>query len=264
MPEGHLYHRLAHDLAELVGQAPAAWSPQGRFAEGAARIDGARLEAVEAYGKHLLVRFAGDRTVHAHLGMRGKLLRVADPSRPPLPQVRLRLAGAGAAWDLIAPATCELLDNAGVAGLLAGLGPDPLREDADPERAWANLRAAPGALGAALLDQSVIAGIGNVFRAEALFACGLHPSRPAASLIRAEFDRLWATVRVMMRRAVDDGRIVTVDPPAGRSRAEVPEDEARYVYKQACCRRCGASVASWILGGRTAYACPVEQPAASA
>ena len=264
MPEGHLYHRLAHDLAELVGQAPAAWSPQGRFAEGAAQINGTRLEAVEAYGKHLLVRFAGGRTVHVHLGMRGKLLCVADPSRPPLPQVRLRLAGADAAWDLIAPATSELLDDTGVAGLLARLGPDPLREDADPEGAWSNLRATPGALGAALLDQSVIAGIGNVFRAEALFACGLHPSRPAPSLTRAEFDRLWATVREMMGRAVDDGRIVTVDLPAGRSRTDIPEDEARYVYKQARCRRCGAPVTSWSLGGRTAYACPVDQPAASA
>jgi endonuclease VIII len=106
----------------------------------------------------------------------------------------------------------------------------------------------------------VIAGI--VFRTEALFACRLHPSRPAASLTRAEFDRLWATVCAMMHRAVDDGRIVTVDPPAGRSRTDIPEDEARYIYKQACCRRCGAPVASWSLGGRTTYACPVEQPAA--
>jgi endonuclease VIII len=262
MPEGHLYHRLARDLGELAGQALAASSPQGRFTEGAAQIDGTRLEVAEAYGKHLLVRFAGGRTVHVHLGMRGKLLGVVDPSRPPRPQVRLRLAGADAAWDLIAPASCELLDHAGVAGLLARLGPDPLREDAAPNRVWGNLQAAPGALGAALLDQAVIAGIGNVFRAEALFACGLHPSRPAASLPRAEFDRLWATVHEMMGRAVEDGRIVTVDTPAGRSRTEIPENQARYVYKQACCRRCGAPVVSWSLGGRTAYACPVDQPAA--
>ena len=262
MPEGHLYHRRDRDLNEFTGRALAACSPQGRFAEGAAQINGTRLEVAEAHGKHLLVRLAGGRTVHVHLGMRGKLLSVADLSRPPLPQVRLRLAGVDAAWDLIAPATCELLDDTGVAGLLGRLRPDPLRKDADPNRAWANLHATPSALGAALLDQSVIAGIGNVFRTEALFACRLHPSRPAASLTPAEFDRLWATVCAMMRRAVDDGRIVTVDPPAGRSRTDIPEDEARYVYKQACCRRCGAPVASWSLGGRTTYACPVEQPAA--
>jgi endonuclease-8 len=97
MPEGHLYHRLAHDLTELASQALAASSPQGRFTEGAARIDGTRLEVAEAYGKHLLVRFAGGRTVHVHLGMRGKLLRSPDVSRPPRPQVRLRLAGGDAA-----------------------------------------------------------------------------------------------------------------------------------------------------------------------
>ena len=262
MPEGHLLHRLARDLGEVVGHQLTASSPQGKFADGAALIDGVRLVKVEAYGKHLLERFAGGATVHVHLGMRGKLLRSPDPSRPPLPQVRLRLASADAAWDLIAPSTCELLHDAGVAGLVARLGPDPLRDDADPERAWASLQATPGALGAALLDQSVIAGIGNVFRSEALFACGLHPARPAASLTRAEFDRLWPTVRAMMRRAVDDGRIVTVDPPAGQARTEVPEDEARYVYRQECCRRCGAAVESWTLGGRTAYACPVDQPAA--
>ena len=74
MPEGHLYHRLARDLNEFTGCELAACSPQGRFTEGAAQINGARLEMVEASGKHLLVRFAGGRTVHVHLGMRGKLL----------------------------------------------------------------------------------------------------------------------------------------------------------------------------------------------
>jgi endonuclease VIII len=123
MPEGHLYHRLARNLYEFTGCELAACSPQGRFTEGAAQINGARFEVAEAYGKHLLVRFAGGRTVHVHLGMRGKLLRFPDVSRPPLPQVRLRLAGADAAWDLIAPATCELLDDTGVTGCWPASGP---------------------------------------------------------------------------------------------------------------------------------------------
>jgi hypothetical protein len=74
MPEGHLYHRLARNLSEFSEGELAAWSPQGRFAEGAAQINGTRLEVAEAHGKHLLVRLAGGRTVHVHLGMRGKLL----------------------------------------------------------------------------------------------------------------------------------------------------------------------------------------------
>ena len=82
-------------------------------------------------------------------------------------------------------------------------------------RVWANLQAAPGTLGAALLDQAVVAGIGNVFRAEALFACGMHPSRPAASLPGPSSTGCGRPC-AMMGRAVDDGRIVTVDPPGGR------------------------------------------------
>jgi formamidopyrimidine-DNA glycosylase len=259
MPEGHVLHRMARDLAALAGQRVAASSPQGRFAAGAALVDGLRLEASEAYGKHLLERFEGGRTVHVHLGLAGRLVPAADPALAPMPQVRLRLAGDGAAWDLIAPSTCEVLDGAGVGTLLARLGPDPLRGDADPERAWARLRAGRGAIGAALLDQSVIAGVGNVFRAEALFACGLDPARPAASLTRPEFDRLWATTRAMMRHSFEAGRIVTfVDPPAG----DASRDGAWNVYKRDDCLRCGAPVASWTLGGRTMYACPVDQPAA--
>ena len=209
MPEGHLLHRLARDLGELAGQELTASLPQGKFADGAARIDGAPFDTAEADGKHPFEHFAGN--------------------------------------------------DADVAGLLARLGPDPLRDDADPERALASLHATPGALGAALFDQSVIAGIGNVFRTEALYACGLHPAHPAASLTRAEFDRLCSTGRAMLRRAVDDGRIVTVDPPAGQPRTEVSEGEARYVYQQ---DSCGAAVESWTLGERTAYSCPVDQPAA--
>jgi formamidopyrimidine-DNA glycosylase len=109
----------------------------------------------------------------------------------------------------------------------------------------------------ALLDQAVLSGVGNVFRAEALAACHVHPSRPAADVTGDEFDCLWTTLQAMMSRAVDDGRIVTVDAPAG---PDLAEEEARYVYKQKVCRRCGDEISSWDLQGRTAYACPTCQP----
>lgn len=262
MPEGHTIHRLARDHQELVGCAPSATSPQGRFADGAARIDGRVLAAVDAHGKHLFQRFDPEAVVHVHLGMRGKYLRSGAPVRAPLGQVRLRLATDLLAWDLVAPSVCELLDAAGVAALVGRLGPDPLRADADPERARANLRAFPGTVGAALLDQAVLAGVGNVFRAEALLACGVHPARPARSLSSEEFDRLWATLVAMMRRGVEDGRIVTVEPAPGQERTAVPEACARRVYKQERCRDCATPVVSWNLSGRTAYACPTCQPAA--
>lgn len=129
MPEGHILHRLARGLDELRGPPLRVSSPQGRF-PGAGLLDGSRLSTAEAYGKHLLLHFRPG-AVHVHLGMQGKFLRLAPPP-PPRPQVRLRLATAAVAWDLIAPARCELLDDGRVAALLAGLGPDPLRADAGP------------------------------------------------------------------------------------------------------------------------------------
>ena len=245
MPEGHLLHRLARDHAELAGRRVRATSPQGRFAEGAAALDGRLLMTVEAYGKHLHHRFEGDPGLHSHLGMQGKWIRLAA-DRPPRPQVRLRLATNSTAWDLIAPGTCELVVDAAWAELVGSLGPDPLAPaPGDDERAWKAVSAYPGTVGAALLDQSVIAGVGNVLRAETLFRAGLHPSHPAADLDRATFDRLWRDLVVLMARSVDDGQILP---------------EARTVYKQLACAACGTAVESWTLAGRTAYACPRCQP----
>lgn len=257
MPEGHTLHRLARDMAELVGTRVQASSPQGRFADGAVAMDGASLEDVEAYGKHLLLRVGAEKHVHVHLGMQGKWLRYPDPRTPPLPQVRLRLANAAVAWDLVAPAQCELWDRPRVTALLTRLGPDPLRPDADEERAVTALGRAPGAIGAALLDQSLIAGVGNVFRSEVLHALGVAPGRAARSMTPAELSALWTVLRQMMSQAVEDGRIVTVDGP---DRLTVPESAARKVYKQQNCRDCGAPVTASAVAGRTAYHCPVEQP----
>lgn len=244
-------------MAELRGGPVRAASPQGRFTAGAVAVDGSALEEVEAYGKHLLLRVAGERHVHVHLGMQGKWFRYDDPTTPPLPQVRLRLANDTVAWDLVAPARCELLDRPRVAALVAGLGPDPLRPDADREQAVAALSSARGAIGAALLDQSLLAGVGNVFRSEALHALGVAPGRPARSMGRPELTALWAVLQRMMAQAVEDGRIVTVEGP---DRLAVPESEARKVYRQQSCRDCGAPVTTTTVGSRTAYHCPVEQP----
>ncbi len=262
MPEGHTLHRLAGELQELVGRRVGASSPQGRFP--AAAVDGAVVGAVEAYGKHLLVDLVDAPTVHVHLGMRGKLLRFSPVTGAAMKQVRLRLAVSGSgpdvAWDLIAPSTCELLDQAGRAALLAGLGPDPLRPDADAEEARRRLHAYRGSVGAALMDQSVLAGVGNVFRAEVLHALRIPPTRQASEVTDAEFEQLWSRLREMMARGVEDGRIITVDVPAGEDRLGVPEALARRVYKRDACADCGTQVATTTVQGRTVYACPRCQP----
>jgi formamidopyrimidine-DNA glycosylase len=295
VPEGHSLHRLAGQLAELVGHQVAVSSPQGRFNPGP--VDGSVVTDVQAYGKHLLLALrpsdpstlrqaqgtAGsgrgastgsgrgpstgaepdsdaEHFVHVHLGMRGKWLRFSPVTGPGLKQVRLRLATPYVAWDLIAPSTCELLGADGRAALLATLGPDPLRPEADADEARRRLQAHRGSVGAALMDQRVVAGVGNVFRAEVLHACRIAPSRSAGRVSDAEFAELWLKLQAMMAQGVVDGRILTVDVPEGGDRQVVPEAESRRVYKQAVCYDCGTPVTTSTVNGRTAYACPHCQP----
>lgn len=242
----------------------AVSSPQGRFAPDAAVLDGRVLLAVEAKGKHLLHHFEGGSHLHVHLGMQGKFLRDAG-ARPPLPQARARLEDPAAkvAWQLVAPSRCELLGDEQVTRLLDGLGPDPLRDDADAETASQRLAHEARSIGEVLLDQSILAGAGNVLRAEVLHACRIHPRRSASSLSEVERSCVWATLRQMMELAVHEGRILTVPAEPGVDRKTLPEADARYVYKQAHCRRCGTNIETETIGGRTSYACPSCQPPAT-
>lgn len=242
VPEGHVVHRLAADHLALLGGRPVGVSsPQGRFAE-AAFVDGAVLVGTDAWGKHLFHEYDGDRIVHVHLGIYGKFTAHPVPAPSPRDTCRMRLTGDDAVIDLVGPSTCELLDPEGKAAVVGRLGPDPLRRDADPERAWQAMRRRRTTVGQALMDQTVLAGVGNVFRAEVLLTHGIHPERPAATLTRAEFDAIWATLRRLLRKGVKENRIATRD-----------------VYRQEACRRCGGPVRRFDLGGRWAYACATCQ-----
>ena len=137
MPEGHTIRRLADRHWELFGgKRVTASSPQGRFTTGAALISGRVLESTDAYGKHLLHRYSGDLTLHMHLGLYGRFTDGSGTAPPPVGEVRLRLSTRRRWLDLRGPAACELLDPAQVEVLVARLGPDPLRADAVPERAF--------------------------------------------------------------------------------------------------------------------------------
>lgn len=258
MPEGHTIHRLARTLLrDLRGDALRASSPQGRAVELAAAIDDTRLEQTDAHGKHLLARFSSGDTVHVHLGLYGRVGRRRSPALEPRGLIRLRLEGERWTEDLSGPTACERLDPAQEAALLARLGPDPLRADADPERFAANLARRRIGIGAALLDQSVIAGVGNVYRAEALHALGMDPRRPARDLRAEEVDLLWATVARMLSDGVREGRIRTVERVPGR---RLRRGEAVHVYRQSACRACGGPVERFEQAARTMYACAACQP----
>jgi len=264
MPEGNTIHWLARvHTRDFAGRRVRAASPQGRFAREARRLDGRRFEAAEAYGKHLFHHWSGGLVVHVHLGMAGWFYRHRAPAPPPRPTVRLRLSTRDVAADLIGPPTCELIPEFARRRLLARLGPDPLRPDFDPDRALAELVRRPRrTIGDALLDQRVLAGVGNIYRAEALYLTGIHPKRASGSLSAEEWERLWKTVRALMRRGVLRGRIRTIEPgepPPHPLAGRAPAD-AFYVYQQAICRRCASPLEEFPMSARRMFACPRCQP----
>jgi endonuclease VIII len=264
MPEGHTLYRLAADLTEAFAGGPVrVCSPQGRFDASAALVDGHVLESAESAGKHLFVRFANDRIVHVHLGLIGAFTLGTAPAPPPVGAVRLRLESNTSFADLRGATTCELVDEDAMSSILLRLGPDPLRSDADAERAFARIRKSSKPIGALLMDQSVLSGVGNVYRAESLFRARLHPLTPGIKVSKRRWNSLWADLVDLMAEGVRTGRIDTVRPehsPQAMGRPARVDDHGGevYVYRRQGqpCHVCGTTVATRILEGRNLFWCP--------
>lgn len=234
MPEGHVIHRIARDHArDFTGQRLIVCSPQGRFAEGADALNGCRLQRVEAYGKHLLYQWSNDLLLHIHLGLYGKFRKHRNPPPEPRGQVRLRVIGKSAAFDLNGPNCCELLTGEDWLALQRRLGEDPLRKDQNPEVVWQRLKKSRAAIGNLLMNQAVFAGVGNIYRSEILFLLNLHPEMPAKRLSREQFDQLWSELQRLMEIGVKYNRIVIADPKAiGKARGRMRREERLLVYKK--------------------------------
>ncbi|NLU84006.1 Fpg/Nei family DNA glycosylase [Rhodococcus sp. HNM0569] len=260
MPEGHTLHRLARlHRKRFAGEPVAVSSPQGRFADGAAVVDGRVLVDADAWGKHLLHHYDGAVTVHVHLGLYGAFTESPTPMPDPVGQVRMRMVGDAVGTDLRGPTRCEILTPPEVDALEARLGPDPLRDDADPDRAWARISRSSAPLGALLMDQAVLAGVGNVYRAEVLFRHNLHPELPGRALTRDEWDAVWADLVVLMKVGVERGRMHVVRPEHDHGAPSYAADRPRtYVYRRAGepCRVCGGLVAHAEMKGRNLFWCP--------
>jgi formamidopyrimidine-DNA glycosylase len=310
VPEGHSVHRLARQFADVfAGERLAVSSPQGRFVRGAALLDGHVLSASVAHGKHLFLGFDHGLVLHVHLGLYGAwdfggdadfrgASSIGAPRKigeqeaysdggtdpeyagPPAPvgAVRVRLAGAHGWADLRGATTCETLTETEVEAVTARLGPSPLRNlPGDREDFIAALAKKRTPLATLLMDQKVIAGVGNVYRAELLFRQRLDPWLPGAALPAESAGLLWDDTVATMSDGVRDGRIVTTPPSywtgqcdttgqgdgAGRGDRLPDPEEAHFVYRRQGldCRDCGTAVALTEHAARKLYWCPACQRA---
>ena len=327
MPEGHSVHRIARQFdRNFVGRTVAAASPQGRFVEGAAMIDGREALSVRAVGKQMFLAFDGDLWLRVHLGMYGawdfageilvdptiasangrmgqtnqrgtdlddpvldaagenSLSSIGAPRRargrvrmseqtrgleedddfppPVVGHVRLRLLTDVTCADLRGPTACELQTPDEVRATIAKLGPDPLVDDPaeGEERFVAVVRRKPTPIGLLLMDQNVVSGIGNVYRAELLYRALLDPHTPG-KLVPEELVRaIWRDWVTLLRIGVETGQMMTMDDldPEAYRRAMASRDDRHWVYHRAGlpCRVCGTDIVLEEMGARKLYWCP--------
>jgi len=336
MPEGHSVHRIARQFAlHFVGQVCEVSSPQGRFAAGAARLDGKRMIAARAVGKQMFLEFEGDLFLRVHLGLYGawdfagdistdatmrsangrigqtnqrgtdddadsddadddhvpddagedSLRSIGAPRRaryrmaeqerevdplesfPPDPvgQVRVRILTETAVADLRGPTACVVEDPAGVQKALDKLGPDPMNDDGpEAEQAFVdNVRKRGVAIGQLLMDQSVVSGIGNVYRAELLFRQRIDPYKPGKKITVRQAKALWQDWSKLLHDGVRIGQMMTMDDlsPEEYRAAMQSRDDRHWVYHRAGepCRVCGTEIRMAEMAGRKLYWCPKDQ-----
>ncbi len=249
MAEGDTILRLARRFeVTLLGESVAASAPTPRGKAAAIeRLDGRTLETVEAHGKHLMLGF-GELSLHSHLGMSGgwHFYRPGSRWRRPRSSAWALLTGGG--WDAVqfGGPTLRVMTTGRLRRdpQLARLGPDILAEDFDPDAVVAAMRADPSrGLGDALLDQHLVAGIGNIFKSEACFAAKIDPWQPVGEVSGEELLAVLTAAREQMLAAVESG---------DRHRFRV------YKRRQGACPSCRGPISSRGQGdaNRTTYWCP--------
>lgn len=328
MPEGHSVHRIARQFdRNFVGKTMLASSPQGRFAEGAAVLNGREAISVQAVGKQMFLEAEGDVWLRVHLGLYGawdfagdilvdptiasangrmgqtnqrgtvvdeeilddagenSLASIGAPRRtrvhvrmseqtkgladegfewppPVVGQVRLRLMTDITAADLRGPTACVLQTPEEMLASVAKLGPDPLVGDPaqNEERFVEAVRNKQTVIALLLMDQAVVSGIGNVYRAEMLFRQRLNPHTPGRQVPEDTVRALWRDWVRLLAVGVETGQMMTMDdlsPDAYRA-AMASRDDRHWVYHRAGlpCRICGTEIALEEIGARKLYWCP--------
>lgn len=265
MPEGHTVHRSANDFNRLFAGRPLFIdSPQGRFNAGASLVSGHTLVKATAVGKQLFLRFSNRRTIRIHLGIYGKwkLHEIAgdlnETDAPPIVgEVRARFSGDSAIADLRGPTVCEVLTPVEVSQVLGRLGPDPINPDPkgqESERFVTKVLASKSSIGQLLMNQAVVSGIGNVYRAELLFRAGIEPYTPGNRLSRGQVEAIWFDAVELLKIGVKTGFMITRD---GLAKKRPTKAERNFVYKREGlpCRVCGHEVSIAIMATRKLYWC---------
>lgn len=298
MPEGHSVHRLARQLDDVfAGHRLRVSSPQGRFAAGAALLDGRELIAANAHGKQLFARFAGGHVLRVHLGLYGAFSFGGDetyrgassigaPRRigereayddgaeaayegPPEPvgQVMARLVSEHGWADLRGASVCEVLSMPEADAVRARLGPDPLAPGTPASGRDEFVRRVGGTgtvIAAALMNQSLVAGVGNIYRAESLFRAGLDPWSRSRDIPQARLAALWDDICALMADGVRDGHIITTRPgDRDGQQGPVWPAHAYYTYQRQGmpCLICRTPIGLAELSARKLYWCPGCQAA---
>lgn len=257
MVEGDGCHRVARDhRRELVGRKFVSKSPNGRFKAGAKAImnAGGVLIRIEVHGKNLFYFFGtakGPATVvvHIHFGMAGAFATYKREAPETTANTRLLLESTDGEPKILAHLSAMTVEHGTIANmydaLAAKLGPDPLREDADPMRFVEKCSTAKKPIGTVLMDQSFMAGVGNIYRSETLYEAGIHPSQMANTVTKNELLKLWAVIVKQMQAGFKTGSIWG-------------NKHKPFCYGQTK-SACGGKVKEWELAGRTVYACAKNQ-----
>lgn len=259
MPEGHSVQRTANDFNKrFKGQVIRVDSPQGRFSSEAKLIDGQVLVSAKAIGKQLFLKFDNGLTCRVHLGIYGKWRFVEGLEKELYGQVRARFYTQEFLADLRGPTICEVIDKKAVKAIENRLGPDPTNSDPrglQKQRFIERVQNSSSPIGILLMNQEVVSGIGNVYRAEILFRAQISPHALGESLTLEQITELWVDSVKLMKVGVSTGFMTTREE---RLKKRTKKADRNYVYKREgqICLRCGGLVAIELMATRKLYWCP--------
>ena len=262
----HLGMYGAWDFAGEILIDPTIASANGRMGQTNQRGTDLSAPILDDAGENSLTSIGAPRRARVHVRMSEQTTGLADEGDewppPVVGQVRLRLLTSTTCADLRGPTACELQTPDEVAATIAKLGPDPLVDDVaeGEERFAAVVRRKPTPIGLLLMDQNVVSGIGNVYRAELLFRARQNPHTPGREVPEAVVRELWRDWVRLIAIGVETGQMMTMDDldPESFRKAMASRDDRHWVYHRAGlpCRVCGTSIVVEEAAGRKLYWCP--------